>query len=474
MLFSSTPFLFGFLPLLLFCYFIVPKKFRETRNVVLLLFSLAFYGYGGPRYLLLMLVSITVNYVCGLLAAPKDGVKKRWVAVVATILNLGLLGWFKYAGFFASNLVKLGVQITVPEIVLPIGISFFTFQAFSYVLDVYRGDAKVQKNPLKVALYVSLFPQLIAGPIVRYTTVEREITVRNENLTDFAEGAVRFLFGFAKKILLSNALGQLAAASFDANISTLSVSMAWLGAIGYMGQIYFDFSGYSDMAIGLGRMFGFYFLENFNYPYIAQSITDFWRRWHISLSTWFRDYVYIPLGGNRVSKGRHVFNIMVVWTLTGFWHGAAWNFMLWGIYYGLLLLGEKYIWGRLWERMPRVLRHVITLLIVLFGWVLFRAVGLDGTLSYLGTMFGVGGNGKFFDDQTLYYLLQFRWELLLAIPACMPIKQWCQTALAKRENSKAAQAVAAIAPPILACAVGVIALCYLVGTGFNPFIYFQF
>lgn len=471
MLFSSLSFLFGFFPLLLLCYFIIPKRFREARNVVLLLFSLAFYGYGGPKYLVLMLISICINYLCGLLAAPREGKKQTWASVLAVVLNLGILGWFKYAGFFASNLVRLGLPISIPQIALPIGISFFTFQGLSYVLDVARGDAAAQKNPLKVALYVSLFPQLIAGPIVRYTTVEDEISARNENLDDFAEGAMRFLFGFAKKILFSNTLGQIAAASFDAPVETLSVAMAWLGAVSYMGQIYFDFSGYSDMAIGLGRMFGFHFLENFNYPYIARSITEFWRRWHISLSTWFRDYVYIPLGGNRVPKARHMFNILLVWTLTGFWHGASWNFMLWGIYYGVLLLGEKYLWGERLAKLPRAAGHLLTLLVILFGWVLFRANGLQGTLSYLGAMFGIGGTGSLVDGQAIYYFLQFKWELLLMILAALPLKQVLAQALSKRKGT---QALAILAPPLLACSFALIALCYLVGTGFNPFIYFQF
>ena len=475
MLFSSLSFLFRFFPCLLLCYFVIPKRFREMRNLVLLLFSLAFYGYGGPKYLLLMLGNIGINYLGGLLVRDKQGEKRRGVVALFVALNLGLLGWFKYAGFLAFNLNNLGLPVPVPQIVLPIGISFFTFQAMSYMLDVYMGDTAVQKNPLKVALYVSLFPQLIAGPIVRYTTVENEVDTRNENLTDFAEGGMRFLFGFAKKILLSNALGQIANAAFDIPSGELSVVMAWLGAVSYTGQIYFDFSGYSDMAIGLGRMFGFYFLENFNYPYIAQSITDFWRRWHISLSTWFRDYLYIPLGGNRVSAKRHVFNMLLVWLLTGLWHGAAWNFILWGVYYGLLLVGENYLWGEAWKKLPAALRHGVTFVLVVLGWVLFRAVSLADVGAYLSALFAVGGNGLFMDGQAVYYLRQFRWELLLAIPACLPVKHWLKAELDKRQESSAvARGVSALAPPILALGSGGLALLYLVGSGFNPFIYFQF
>ena len=474
MLFSSLSFLFRFFPLLLLCYFIIPKRFREMRNLVLLLFSLAFYGYGGPRYLLLMLVSIATNYIGGLFVRSPAGEKRRGMMVLFTALNLGVLGWFKYAGFFAFNLQNLGLQIVVPHIVLPIGISFFTFQGMSYMLDVYLGAAAIQRNPLKVALYVSLFPQLIAGPIVRYTTVETEITTRNENFTDFAEGAMRFLFGFAKKILLSNALGQVANAAFDVPSAELSVAMAWLGAVSYTGQIYFDFSGYSDMAIGLGRMFGFYFLENFNYPYTASSITDFWRRWHISLSTWFRDYLYIPLGGNRVNPRRHVFNMLLVWLLTGLWHGAAWNFVLWGAYYGLLLVGENYIWGTAWKKVPAPLRHSMTFVLVVLGWVIFRVTNLGAVGEYMLALFGAGGSGVAVDGQALYYLRQFRWELLLAIPACLPLKHWLKAQLDKRQDKLAARAVSAFAPPVLALATGGLALLYLVGSGFNPFIYFQF
>ena len=338
--FSSVTFLFVFLPLLLAAYYLLPVKARAWRNVVLLGFSLFFYGYGGPRFLLLMLLSIAVNYVGALCAAPGRQ-HARAVMVLTTAVNLALLGWFKYAGFFFSNLAKVWTGLPVPEVTLPIGISFFTFQGLSYVLDVHQGQAQPQRNPLHVALYISLFPQLVAGPIVRYTTVAEEILTRRETISDFSAGAVRFLFGLAKKMLLANQLGLMADEIFAVRPEFLTVSLTWLGAIAYTGQIYFDFSGYSDMAIGLGHMFGFHFLENFNYPYLSRSVTEFWRRWHISLSTWFRDYVYIPLGGNRCSTARHIRNILVVWALTGFWHGAAWTFLAWGLYYALLLLGGK-------------------------------------------------------------------------------------------------------------------------------------
>ena len=298
MVFSSVSFLVFFLPCLLVLYFTVPRRYRGARNFILLAFSLAFYACGGPKFLLLMLLSIVINYCCGLLAGPKHrpAVRKAGVTLAA-VLGLGLLGWFKYAGFFGEMLHALMPFIPVPQVTLPIGISFFTFQGLSYVIDVFRDDAAVQRNPLKLALYISFFPQLVAGPIVRYTTVADEIDERHESVSEFSAGAVRFLFGLAKKMLLANAVAQIADAAFSA--VSPSVALAWLGAVAYTFQIYFDFSAYSDMAIGLGRMFGFHFLENFNYPYVSRSVTEFWRRWHISLSTWFRDYVYIPLGGNR-------------------------------------------------------------------------------------------------------------------------------------------------------------------------------
>ncbi|NLA85988.1 MAG: MBOAT family protein, partial [Clostridiales bacterium] len=340
MVFSSVGFLFFFLPSLLVVYYIVPRQFRELRNLVLLGFSLFFYAYGGPRFLILMLVSITINYICGLFVSDLHSNRtRRFFLSAAVVLGLGLLGWFKYSGFFAETLNALGTSLPIPHVILPIGISLFTFQSLSYVIDVYRGETPTMKNPLRIALYISLFPQLVAGPIVRYSTIADQIGNRNESLTGFSEGAMRFVFGLAKKMLLANTLGLIADKAFGLDGGALSSGTAWLGALAYTGQIYFDFSAYSDMALGLGRMFGFHFLENFNYPYIAKSITEFWRRWHISLTTWFRDYVYIPLGGNRCAKWKNIRNIVIVWFLTGFWHGAAWYFIFWGIWFCVLLLG---------------------------------------------------------------------------------------------------------------------------------------
>ena len=471
MVFSSISFLFVFLPLLLAVYFLLPARLREGRNLVLLLFSLFFYGYGGPRFLLLMLLSIAVNYAGGLLAAPDQRRRRLWTGLV-TAVNLGLLGWFKYAGFLGANLNRIWTGLPVPEVALPIGISFFTFQGLSYVLDVYRGEAAAERNPLRVALYISLFPQLVAGPIVRYTTVADEIRNRRETLDAFTDGAVRFLFGLGKKMLLANQLGLLADQVYATRPEFLTTALAWLGAAAYTGQIYFDFSGYSDMAIGLGRMFGFHFLENFNYPYLSQSITEFWRRWHISLSTWFRDYLYIPLGGNRCAHWKHIRNILVVWALTGLWHGAAWNFLCWGLYFGLLLLGEKYGWGRILERAPAALRHLYAMVLIVVSWVLFRAETLDYAVRFLQAMAGFA-QGGLTDGRTTYYLLEFRWELLLAIPAAMPFKSWLQNWLESKSGA-AAQALLAWGPKLIALGMFGLSFLRLVSSSFNPFIYFRF
>ena len=388
----------------------------------------------------------------------------------AAALGLGLLGWFKYAGFAAENLAALGLPVEVPQIVLPIGISFFTFQGLSYVIDVYRGDARCQKNPLYVALYVALFPQLVAGPIVRYTTVEEEIVQRNESLEEFSQGVVRFLFGLGKKMLLANAMGEIADGVFAQSPETMALSLAWVGAAAYTFQIYFDFSAYSDMAIGLGRMFGFHFLENFNYPYISKSIAEFWRRWHISLATWFRDYVYIPLGGSRCSMGRNIRNMAVVWLLTGLWHGAAWTYVTWGGMMLVLLAGEKYCWGRGLSRLPGPVQHLYTIVLVMFSMVMFRSSGIGYGLSYFQSMAGLGGRP---DGQAVYYLLEYWPEWIACVLASLPVKVWAQRSLERREGLLPALTLEW--GPKLA-ALGLLGLSYTkLATGsFNPFIYFQF
>lgn len=471
MVFSSLVFLLGFLPSLMLIYYLIPRRFRWLRNLVLLGYSLGFYWWGANKLVALMVLSIVINYVGGLLAGQNRKGVARLGVLFASVAGLGLLAWFKYAGFLAQTINDLGFLIPIPQVTLPIGISFFTFQGLSYVIDVYRGDAPIQKNPLNVALYVALFPQLVAGPIVRYTTVMEDISTRQESLDEFAAGVTRFCFGLAKKMVLANAMGQIADGVFNQTAANLDPGLAWVGALAYTFQIYFDFSAYSDMAIGLGHMFGFRFLENFDYPYISISVTEFWRRWHISLSTWFRDYVYIPLGGNRCAKWKHMRNIFVVWLLTGLWHGAAWTFVLWGLWFCLLLLGEKFLWGKVLERAPVILRHVYTMLAVVISWVLFRSVYLTQAWAYLGAMFGQT-TGLAQDGQAVYYLLEFWPEWILAILASMPWKHWLQHKL-ERGGTLAKETLLWF-PKATALCLLVVSYVELVTGSFNPFIYFQF
>lgn len=374
MLFSSNTFLFGFLPAVVVLYYLCP---RRCRNVLLLVSSLIFYGWGEPKYVLLMLVSILLNYFCGLAAARQQSRQRstRGVLVLGVVLNLGMLGFFKYGKFFFGS--------AFPDIPLPIGISFYIFQAMSYLIDVCRREVEVQKNVLTFGTYVTLFPQLIAGPIVRYRDVAEMLECRRENLPQFSRGVQRFVVGLSKKVLLANTFG----AAWNVLQVTTGTAAAWLGLLCYTLQIYFDFSGYSDMAIGLGQLFGFTFLENFNYPYISASITEFWRRWHISLSTWFKEYVYIPLGGNRKGLARQIFNILVVWLLTGLWHGASWNFVLWGGYYAALLILEKCWMLKAGEKLPPVLRRMLTMVLVMLGWALFYFENLGALGAFLGRLF---------------------------------------------------------------------------------------
>ena len=374
MLFSSNTFLFGFLPAVVVLYYLCP---RHCRNVLLLVSSLIFYGWGEPKYVLLMLVSILLNYFCGLAAGKRQTQQRsvRGVLIVGVVLNLGMLGFFKYGTFFFGS--------AFPDIPLPIGISFYIFQAMSYLIDVCRREVEVQKNVLTFGTYVTLFPQLIAGPIVRYRDVAEMLESRRENLPQFSRGVQRFVVGLSKKVLLANTFG----AAWNVLQVTAGTAAAWLGLLCYTLQIYFDFSGYSDMAIGLGQLFGFTFLENFNYPYISASITEFWRRWHISLSTWFKEYVYIPLGGNRKGLARQIFNILVVWLLTGLWHGASWNFVLWGGYYAALLILEKCWLLKAGEKLPLVLRRMLTMVLVMLGWALFYFENLGALGAFLGRLF---------------------------------------------------------------------------------------
>lgn len=469
MVFSSFIFIFIFFTALMALYYSMPSSWREGRNLLLLGMSLFFYAYSGLKFLPLMLISIAINYAGGLLAAPGKPRRKLWLFVTVAA-NLALLGWFKYANFVADSLSAIHIRLPIPEIVLPIGISFFTFQGMSYVIDVSRGEAQPERNPLRVALYVSLFPQLVAGPIVRYTTVAHEIGHRQEDLTDFSEGAVRFVFGLAKKLVIANGVGIVCDQIYATPAQSLTVSLAWLGTITHGLQLYFDFSGYSDMAIGLGRMFGFHFLENFNYPFISRSISELWRRWHISLSSWFRDYVYIPLGGSKKGLPRQILNLVIVWGLTGLWHGADWTFLLWGLFFCVLLLGERFLWGKTMKKLG-ILQNIYTL----FFWNLSLAIFRADSVGYaFGMMKAMLGGAPFMDRRTTYLLLEYGAVLLLGLVASLPIKVWLRDRLEARPDSTAAQLVLIWGPKVLA--LGLMVVCYvkLLTSTFNPFIYFRF
>ena len=458
MVFSSLVFLFLFLPAVLFCYYIVPQRHLATRNIVLLAFSLFFYFYGEPRLIVLLLVSILLNYIFGLLM--RSPYRKAWLTL-CVILNLAMLGVCKYLNFFISTANSLfGTAVPLTGIVMPIGISFYTFQALSYVIDVYRREVWPQKNPLSLALYVSLFPQLIAGPIVRYHDVDQQLSAREHKAAVFSEGIDRFIYGLSKKVLLSNVFAQIADGIFNRTTDGLTCLLAWFGAAAYTLQIYFDFSGYSDMAIGLGKMFGFRFLENFNYPYISRSVTEFWRRWHISLSSWFRDYVYIPLGGNRCSSARHICNLMVVWGLTGFWHGANFTFLAWGLYFGVLLIVEKYALTRLLDRLPRAVTHLYALFFIIIGWVLFRSDTLSYALSYLRVMFTPSLT---VDPLLVEYLARFWPYLLCGVVLSAPLFP----RLAKRKAYP-------VLSYVLLAVLFLLCVMSLLSNSYNPFIYFRF
>ena len=463
MVFSSFTFLFLFLPITLFFYFIV--KNRKWRNVILCLFSLLFYAWGEPVYILLMLFSIVFNFF-GAILIDKSKKRKLLLAGVVSI-NILALVIFKYTGFLINNVNSIfNITIKNPNIILPIGISFYTFQILSYVIDVYRKEVPVQRNIIKLATYISLFPQLIAGPIVRYQTIADEIDNRKESSELFVSGLRRFIIGLGKKVIIANKMALIADLLYG-NVYGLGMASLWIAAISYTMQIYFDFSGYSDMAIGLGKIFGFHFLENFNYPYIANSITDFWRRWHISLSSWFKDYVYIPLGGNRCSKLKHIRNILIVWMLTGLWHGASWNFVLWGLYYGLLLILEKYVFKKLLDKMPKVLKHIYTLFLVIIGWVLFRVENFKDLLYSLKNMFSFKSSNLFellLNNTEILYSLLF---IVIAIFAAIPLyKKFTE----KIKDNK----LLTILNDGLLYFIYIISIINLIASTYNPFIYFRF
>ena len=467
MVFSSFSFLFLFLPAALLAYYIVPQRLRSVRNGVLLCFSLAFYFFGEPKGIFLITGMILLSYLAalGMDKTSRPGLR-RLLLTVTLVLSMGALCFYKYLGFLLDNLNSLfRTSLPVPEIVMPIGISFFTFQSMSYVIDVYRKKVPAQKNPFRVALYVSLFPQLIAGPIVRYETVANELADRKETLEAFSQGLGRFILGLFKKVFFANTLGSAAETLFG--LTSRSALLAWVGALLYALQIYYDFSGYSDMAIGLGRIFGFHFLENFDHPYCAASITDFWRRWHISLSSWFRDYVYIPLGGNRKGLPRQLLNLLIVWGLTGLWHGASWNFLLWGLYFALLLILEKLFLGRLLEKLPKLLRHLYALILILAGWVIFNCTSLPQLGQYLPDLFRFRAVSSA-DWGYCLYLLRQHWPTLLpALAFCLPLRTRLETALGDKPWFPAARVA------VLLLLLG-ISLFSLTTGSFNPFIYFRF
>ena len=469
MLFPSEVFLFVFLPFVLAVYYIFLRKTKELKNIFLLAVSLFFYAWGEPVYVFLMMGTILLNWLYGILVhrlLDKKGAT-RGVLALMVLTNVGILAWFKYSVFFMLQVNRfLHTEFPVPQVKLPIGISFFTFQAMSYVFDVYRKKGRVQYNPLRVGLYIALFPQLIAGPIVRYETIAQQMEERRENWSDFSKGVTRFCIGLGKKVLVANNMAVVADAAFALLIAgefQASIAMAWLGAISYTLQIFFDFSGYSDMAIGLGQMFGFHFEENFNYPYIAKSISDFWRRWHISLQTWFRDYVYFPLGGSRVSNARLVVNLFVVWALTGIWHGANWTFLAWGLMYFVLLTIEKltglqkksYWWG-----------HIYTLLFVVIGWVIFRSSGMGNAFTYIKAMFGIGAKGVL-DGAVGAYLGQNAIYYLLALMGCFPI-------IPKLEAKWKDCIIWQLGYTICVLLAFLVSISFIMNQAYNPFIYFNF
>ena len=473
MVFSSIFFLFTFLPLSLLLYWMSPAKIK---NFTLLAVSLFFYAWGEPVYVLLMIASILTNFVFGIFIESELIKEKRAVRralfISAVVFNILILGFFKYYGFLAENINALfNADIDYSELPLPIGISFYTFQVLSYVIDVYLGKVRLQRNPVSFALYVTMFPQLIAGPIVRYSDIESQLEQRNVSASKFGEGAQRFIQGLGKKVLIANSMGALWDITQAMDMTGISVFSAWLGIIAYTFQIYFDFSGYSDMAIGLGKMFGFEFMENFDHPYISRSVTEFWRRWHISLGTWFREYVYIPLGGNRCSRIRQIRNIMAVWMLTGLWHGASWNFVVWGIYYGCLLLIEKMFLKKLIDNAPAIISHVYCMLAVIIGWVLFASRDIESAAAYLGVMSGASGN-VLVDNAFIYYLKSN--AVMLVISLLFSTGIFREIFEPEEISDKIRTRVSHSAAVILHAFILFMSTAYLVTETYNPFLYFRF
>lgn len=462
MIFSSIPFLYYFLPLVFICYFCVPFQWKNT---VLLLFSLLFYSWGEPKYIILMALSILLGYAEGILIEKKAGC--RFLLFGACCIHLGLLFYFKYTDFFIENLNALGFAIPLANIALPIGISFYTFQILSYLADVYRGDCKAQKNLISFGAYVSMFPQLIAGPIVRYKDIAAQLNKREHSINQAALGIRKFMFGLSKKVLLANTLGELC--SLFQTSTDRSILYYWLYAVAFGLQIYFDFSGYSDMAVGLGKIFGFQFPDNFHYPYVSKSITEFWRRWHITLGSWFRDYVYIPLGGNRVKKSRWFFNLAVVWFLTGLWHGASWNFVLWGMMFAVLLILEKQGLSDFLQKHP-IFSHIYVILTITVSFVIFNASSMTDAFESLKIMF-TGGSLPLISKEFLYYFKSYGLIIVLAVIGATP---FAKIIVEKLQSNVTGKRILNILEPIFLIVLMIIINAYLIQDSYNPFLYFRF
>ncbi|MEG2984894.1 MAG: MBOAT family O-acyltransferase [Peptostreptococcaceae bacterium] len=468
MVFSSIIFLFTFLPITLILYYISP---RNIKNTVLLLISLIFYAWGEPIYVFLMIFTTVFDYLIGLLINKyrKHKIKSRRIFIIAVIINLGILGFFKYYGFLIENINSVfSLNIGYEQLPLPIGISFYTFQTLSYVIDVYLGKVNVQKNLISFGLYVTMFPQLVAGPIVRYVDIDYQLKHRIHSTNKFGEGVERFIQGLAKKVLLANNVGMIFTSIQQYDVNNISVLTAWLAIAAYTLQLYFDFSGYSDMAIGLGKMFGFDFIENFNYPYISKSVTEFWRRWHISLSSWFREYVYIPLGGNRCSTIFQLRNLIVVWFLTGLWHGADWNFILWGLYYGVILIIEKFFLKNILENMPNFIKHIYTMVLIMVGWTFFGIDSIQKSLEYLKVMFFLNGN-PIIDSTFVYYIYTNLILLIILVLCSTPLVNKVFNQIIKNGKMKGVVFATSVQFILL-----FVSIAYLVNETYNPFLYFRF
>ncbi len=480
MVFSTSIFIYLFLPITLIIYYLAPKK---GKNLIILLSGLLFYSWGEPIYVIVMLISTMIDYFAGLIMNHFEGrkVPRRICLIVSIVMNLGLLGIFKYSGFIAENINAIaGTQLIdinnmnffgieyLPMNMLPIGISFFTFQSMSYTIDLYLGNVKVQKNPISFAAFVTLFPQIVAGPIVRYDDVAKELDDRSITIDLIYDGIIKFIIGLSKKVLIANSIGALWTSIKATDIANVSVVSSWLGILAFTFQIYFDFSGYSDMAVGLGKMMGFNFPKNFDYPYLSKSISEFWRRWHITLGAWFKSYVYIPLGGNRKGMARTIFNLAVTWFLTGVWHGASWNFILWGTLYGVVIILEKLFLGKLLDKIPDIFGHIYTMLLVILGWVLFDTADLPTAGAYIAKMFGFGG-GAFIDSTAMYQIATYGITFIICIIGCTNLPKLAVEALKKKSAVLVNYGgIAVITGMFIICAA------YLVDQTYNPFLYFNF